>query len=133
MGIECLYPEERNATVKPTPPTASRLELLQGTLDLIVLQALRWGPQHGYALSQRVRLASGDRLQVDAGSLYPALHRLKRQKLVASEWATAVSGQRVKVYTLTTAGRVRLEDARSRWQEFAETMEWLLRDPTPQE
>src|SRR5437016_11021323 len=79
----------------------SRLELLQGTLDLLILQTLLWGPQHGYGLSQSIRTASGEILKVDTGSLYPALHRLERQGWVKSEWKMSDNNQRVKEYRLT--------------------------------
>ncbi|HEX8149862.1 MAG TPA: PadR family transcriptional regulator, partial [Pyrinomonadaceae bacterium] len=78
-----------------------RIELLQGTLDLLVLQTLQWGPQHGYGISQAIRNNSGDVLRVDTGSLYPALHRLERQGWVSSEWKVSDNNQSVKVYRLT--------------------------------
>ncbi|HEX8149818.1 MAG TPA: PadR family transcriptional regulator, partial [Pyrinomonadaceae bacterium] len=78
-----------------------RIELLQGTLDLLVLQTLQWGPQHGYGISQAIRANSGDVLRVDTGSLYPALHRLERQGWVSSEWKVSDNNQSVKVYRLT--------------------------------
>ena len=86
----------------------NRIELLQGTLDLLILQTLRWGPQHGYGISQAIRLNSGDILQVDTGSLYPALHRLERQKWIAADWKVSENKQRVRVYRLTAAGKKRL-------------------------
>src|SRR5918996_1819364 len=86
----------------------NRIELLQGTLDLLILQTLQWGPQHGYGISQAIRANSMDAFQVDTGSLYPALHRLARQKLVAAAWKTSDNGQRTRVYTLTTKGREQL-------------------------
>src|ERR1700685_1931190 len=86
----------------------NRIELLQGTLDLLILQTLRWGAQHGYGTALAIRANSGDILQVDTGSLYPALHRLERQKLVAAEWKLSENNQRVRVYRLTVAGAYRL-------------------------
>ena len=85
-------------------PTLSRLELLQGTLDFIILQTLRWGPRHGYGIGQMIRANSNNMLQVETGSLYPALHRLTKKKWVTSEWNTSENGQRVRIYTLTAAG-----------------------------
>jgi transcriptional regulator len=79
----------------------SRIELLQGTLDFIVLQTLRWGPRHGYGIAQMIRANSNDSLQVDTGSLYPALHRLERKKWIAADWDVSENRQRVRVYRLT--------------------------------
>ena len=79
----------------------NRIELLQGTLDMLILQTLQWGAQHGYGISQAIRAGSGDVLQVETGSLYPALHRLERQKWVESEWRKTESNQRAKYYRIT--------------------------------
>src|SRR5215471_5202553 len=86
----------------------NRIELLQGTLDLLILQTLQWGPRHGYGISQAIRTVSADALQVDTGSLYPALHRLERQKLIRAEWTVSDRNQRTRVYELTAAGRRQL-------------------------
>ncbi len=104
----------------------NRIELLQGTLDLIILQTLQWGPQHGYGISQAIRVNSGDILQADTGSLYPALHRLERQKWIASEWKVSENNQRVKVYRLTAAGRKQLLSELTRWQQLLHAMEGIL-------
>src|SRR5215212_12063091 len=96
----------------------NRIELLQGTLDLLVLQTLLWGPHHGYGISQAIRVNSGDVLRVDTGSLYPALHRLERQGWVNSEWKVSENNQRVKVYRLTPAGKKHLASERSRWEQL---------------
>src|SRR6266567_2882983 len=109
----------------------SRIELLQGTLDLIILQTLRWGPRHGYGLAQMIRANSQNALQVDTGSLYPALHRLKRQKLIEAEWETSENRQRVRVYRLTPAGRKRLAAERSRWEQLTQAIAGILTPPTP--
>lgn len=114
----------------PRAPKLSRIELLQGTLDLIILQSLRWGPRHGYGLVQHIRAVSRGVLQVDAGSLYPALHRLERQKLVKAAWETSERKQRVRVYKLTRAGQARLADQRSRWEQFSEAVAELFVPPT---
>src|SRR2546428_9983945 len=90
------------------------LELLQGTLDLLILQTLQWGPQHGYGISQALRSHSADILQVDTGSLYPALHRLERQRWIRAEWKLSDRNQRARVYQLTAAGRKQPLAARSR-------------------
>ena len=112
----------------------SRLELLQGTLDLLVLQTLRWGPQHGYAIAQSIRANSNERLQVDAGSLYPALHRLERQRAIAADWTVSENRQRVRTYRLTAGGRKQLLSQRSRWHEFAEAIGEVLarHEPEPE-
>jgi transcriptional regulator len=107
-------------------PYKNPIELLQGTLDLLVLQTLSWGPQHGYGIAQAIRAGSGETLQVDTGSLYPALHRLEREGAVASEWKVSENKQRVKVYRLTTAGRKKLTQERSRWERLLEAMAGVL-------
>jgi transcriptional regulator len=107
-------------------PYKDPIELLQGTLDLLVLQTLTWGPRHGYGITQAIRAGSRDALQVDTGSLYPALHRLEREGAVASEWKVSENRQRVKVYRLTTPGRRRLASERSRWERILEAMAGVL-------
>jgi transcriptional regulator len=104
----------------------NRIELLQGTLDLIILQTLQWGRQHGYGISQTIRLGSGDILQVDTGSLYPALHRLERQGWIKSEWRVSDNNQRVKTYDLTAAGRKQLASERTRWTRLSGAIEGLI-------
>jgi PadR family transcriptional regulator, regulatory protein PadR len=108
----------------------NRIELLQGTLDLLILQTLQWGPSHGYGISQAMRAQSGEVLQVDTGSLYPALHRLERQGWIASTWTTSENNQRVKVYRLTAAGRKQLAAERSRWDRLSEAIGRIL-NPAP--
>jgi PadR family transcriptional regulator len=110
----------------------NRIELLQGTLDLLVLQTLRWGPQHGYGIALAIRASSGDVLQVDTGSLYPALHRLERQKLIAAEWKISENKQRVRVYRLSAAGKKKLAAERSRWARISEAITGIL-NPAAQE
>jgi len=107
-------------------PYKDPIELLQGTLDLLVLQTLTWGPQHGYGITAAIKAGSSHALQVDTGSLYPALHRLERDGSVASEWKTSENKQRIKVYRLTAAGRRRLTEERSRWQRLLEAMSGVL-------
>ena len=109
----------------------SRIELLQGTLDLIILQTLRWGPRHGYGISQLIRAGSKDVLQVDTGSLYPALHRLERRKLIVAEWQTSDNNQRVRVYCLTDRGRKQLAAERSKWAQISEAIAGLMK-PLPE-
>jgi PadR family transcriptional regulator, regulatory protein PadR len=104
----------------------NRIELLQGTLDMLILQTLQWGPQHGYGISQAIRTNSNETLQVDTGSLYPALHRLERQKWIKSDWTVSENNQRVKVYRLTAAGKKHLAAERSRWTQLTEAVEGIL-------
>jgi PadR family transcriptional regulator, regulatory protein PadR len=114
-------------------PYQQRIDLLQGTLDLLILQTLRWGAQHGYGLSQHIRRNSGERLHVDTGSLYPALHRLEKQGWVAAEWQISPNNQRIKVYSLTADGRQQLAVERSRWEELSAAIGGILNPPQPGE
>ena len=104
-----------------------RVDLLQGTLDLIVLQTLRWGPQHGYGISQAINAASHAAFKVETGSLYPALHRLEQRGWVAAEWKLSENKQRTKVYKLTPAGRKQLVNEQSRWAQFVDAMAALMK------
>jgi transcriptional regulator len=104
----------------------NRIELLQGTLDLLILQTLQWGPQHGYGIAQAIRAGSSDVLQVDTGSLYPALHRLERQRWIAATWKVSANKQRTRVYRLTPAGRRQLASERSRWEMLVDAMAGVL-------
>jgi len=103
-------------------PYRNRIELLQGTLDLLILQTLQWGPQHGYAISQAIRANSGDTLYVDTGSLYPALHRLERKGWIAAKWEVSEHRQRTKSYRLTATGKKQLLTEHSRWFRMVEAM-----------
>ncbi len=91
------------AMAKP-PAYQNRIELLQGTLDMLVLQTLQWGPRHGYGITQAIRAQSGEALCVETGSLYPALHRMERGGLIAASWKQSESNQRVREYRLTAQG-----------------------------
>jgi PadR family transcriptional regulator, regulatory protein PadR len=96
----------------------NRVELLQGTLDMLILRTLQWGPQHGYGMVQALRVNSGEVLQVETGSLYPALHRLERQGWVRSEWKQSESNQRAKYYRITAAGKKQLTTDRTLWEQM---------------
>ena len=104
----------------------SRIDLLQGTLDLIVLQTLRWGTQHGYGISHAINANSQDAFKVETGSLYPALHRLEKQGWIASEWKVSEKGQRAKYYKLTAAGRRQLVSEQSRWARLVDAMRSIM-------
>lgn len=105
----------------------NRQDLLQGTLDLLVLQTLAWGPQHGLGISQAIRARSDEVLRVETGSLYPALHRLERAKWLASAWKRTDKGQRAKYYRLTAAGRRQLAAEVSRWNDVSAAIGRILR------
>jgi PadR family transcriptional regulator PadR len=102
-------------------------ELLQGTLDLLILRTLTREPMHGWAVSHRIQEISRDALRVNQGSLYPALHRLEDEGLVRSEWGISELGRRAKFYELTAAGRKQLARETATWQRFAEAVQLVLR------
>jgi PadR family transcriptional regulator PadR len=104
----------------------NRIELLQGTLDMLVLQTLRWGAQHGYGISQAIRVGSNEVLRVETGSLYPALHRLEKRRWIKSEWKTSENNQRAKYYRLTSAGKKHLASEQSRWSQLVGAMAALM-------
>jgi transcriptional regulator len=92
-----------------------KAELLQGTLDMLIMQTLQWGPEHGHGIGLAIHSKSGELLAIEAGSLYPALHRLERQGLISSEWGMSANKQRAKYYRLTAAGKKRLVAEESKW------------------
>ena len=104
----------------------SRIELLQGTLDMLILQTLRLGPQHGYGVAQAIRSGSGEVLQAETGSLYPALHRLEKQGWIKSEWKSSEHHQRAKYYQLTKAGQKQLVSEHSRWKQLSAAIVRLM-------
>src|SRR3989442_12685447 len=110
----------------------SRVELLQGTLDLLVLRTLLAGPAHGQAIAKHVQRTSEDLLQVEAGSLYPALHRLEAKGWIAPSWELSNKGKRARFYRLTPVGRRQLAAAQSKWDTFSRAMALIL-NPVDQE
>jgi PadR family transcriptional regulator, regulatory protein PadR len=109
-----------------------RLELLQGTLDLLILRTLRWGPNHGHGIATFILQTSGDRLKIEHGSLYPALQRLLQEGWIQAEWGVSSSGRRARFYRLTAAGRKQLTREQSKWRQFAEAVGLIL-GPAPSE
>jgi transcriptional regulator len=108
-------------------PRQSRLDLLQGTLDLLILRTLQGGEMHGWAISERIQQVSGDVLQVNQGSLYPALHRLEHQALIAAEWGVSELGRRARFYKLTSRGRKQLARETESWDRLASAIGRVLR------
>ena len=96
--------------------TRQKPDLLQGTLDLLILRALQWGPQHGHGIGQAIRANSGELLNVETGSLYPALHRLEDQGWISSDWKISDNNQRAKYYRLTATGKKQLSAEQSKWK-----------------
>lgn len=105
----------------------NRIELLQGTLDMLILQTLVWGPQHGYGISQTIRAGSGEVLHVETGSLYPALHRLEKRGWLKSSWKQSENRQRAKFYSLTVSGREHLAQEEDRWNRMSSAIAGLMR------
>jgi transcriptional regulator len=103
-----------------------KTDLLQGTLDLLVLKTLQSGPTHGWDISQRIQQVSEDVLTVNQGSLYPALHRLEARRLIASEWGASENNRRAKYYKLTAAGRKHLQAETEMWERFAGAITRIL-------
>ena len=106
----------------------SRVDLLQGTLDLLILRTLSAGAQHGHAIAKHIQRTSEELLQVETGSLYPALHRLEARGWIAAAWSLSDKGKRARFYRLTPAGRRQLLSERSKWQAFARAIGLIL-DP----
>jgi PadR family transcriptional regulator, regulatory protein PadR len=114
----------------PKPADDRRLELLQGTLDMLILRTLQWGRQHGHGIGQAIRAQSDDVLRVETGSLYPALHRLEKQGWLQSEWGVSEANQRAKYYRLTAAGKAQLLRERDRWSQLVNAIGRVL-NPAP--
>ena len=106
----------------PKDPEDRRLELLQGTLDMLILRTLQWGPRHGHGIGQAIRAQSDDLLRVETGSLYPALHRLQKQGWLRAEWGVSEANQHAKYYTLTAAGKAQLLREQDRWSQLVDAI-----------
>ncbi len=105
----------------------ARTDLLHGTLDMLILRTLQWGPQHGYAIGQTIHAQSSDVLQVEAGSLYPALQRLAKKGWVTSKWGQTGANQRAKFYSITPAGKKQLLREESRWAELVNAIARVMK------
>jgi PadR family transcriptional regulator, regulatory protein PadR len=109
-----------------------QVELLQGTLDMLILKAVSLGPLHGYGVLLRIQQISKDRLEIQQGSLYPALYRLENQGLIASEWGESENKRKAKYYRLTAAGRRKLQTEAEKWNRMADVIAGILQS-TPEE
>ena len=109
--------------------TNSRFDLPQGTLDLLILRVVALGPVHGYAIAQRIQQISKEALQVQQGSLYPALHRLENKRFLAAAWGPTETGREAKFYKLTSAGRAKLKSETESWARLTEVVGLILRHP----
>jgi|SRR5262245_15800102 len=114
------------------PPEDRRLELLQGTLDMLILRTLQWGPRHGHGIGQAIRTQSDDLLKVETGSLYPALHRLVKRGWLKAEWGISEANQRARYYRLTALGKAQLLRERDKWAQLVRAIGLVL-DPAPKE
>jgi PadR family transcriptional regulator, regulatory protein PadR len=102
------------------------LELLQGTLDVLILKSLSWGPRHGYAVADSIRERSNEALRIEEGALYPALHRLEKRGLLEAEWGVSENNRRAKFYTLTPRGRAQLKSETQQWVAYAAAVTRVL-------
>ena len=107
--------------------SSPKSDLLQGTLDMLVLKVVALGPIHGYAIAQRLQQMSSSVLQVQQGSLYPALHRLEKRRWLKAEWAATETGREARFYTLTRLGRQQLEEQRESWERLSAAISGILR------
>jgi len=120
-----LYTSNVDVLTLPDMPKPT-LDLLQGTLDLLILKTLSWGPAHGYAVARWIEQLTGEELQVGEGSLYPALHRLEERGWIESEWRLSEHNRRAKFYRLTTAGRQQLRAEAASWGRFVSAVGKVL-------
>lgn len=110
--------------------TDSNTDVLRGTLDLVILKALTWGPRHGYDVARWIQLATGDVLRVGEGSLYPALHRLEERGWIEASWGVSENNRRAKFYELTAEGRAQLTEEAARWTRYARAIFTALEAPS---
>jgi PadR family transcriptional regulator len=110
-----------------------RLDLLQGTLDLLILRTLRWGPMHGHGIAKFIQQTSQDVFKIEHGSLYPALQRLLQEGWIKAEWGTSTNNRRARFYRLTATGRRHLSAEHSRWERITEAVGRILRPASPEE
>lgn len=103
------------------------VDLLQGTLDVLILKTLSWGPMHGYGITRSIQRITDDVLRIEEGSMYPALYRMENRSLVKAEWAVTENNRRAKYYKLTAAGRKRLAEESATWSLFSEAVARVLR------
>ena len=112
------------------PASDRRLDLLQGTLDMLILRTLQWGPQHVHGIGQAIRAQSEDLLRIETGSLYPALHRLMKRGWLKAEWGVSEANQRAKFYRLTVAGKAQLVREQDRWSQLVHAIGRVM-NPAP--
>jgi transcriptional regulator len=110
--------------------TAANVDLLQGTLDVLILKTLSWGPMHGYGVARWLQQITDDVLRIEEGSLYPSLHRMERRGWIASEWGLSENNRRAKYYTLTAEGRRQLRAESSTWSAFSQAVSKVLTTTT---
>jgi len=111
---------------------SDRLDLLQGTLDLLILRILRWGPQHGHGIATLIEQTSDGQLKIEGGSLYPALQRLLAEHWIEASWGTSANNRRARYYKLTAAGRRQLTSQESNWARLVRAMDSVARKPAPE-
>jgi len=114
-------------------PEDQRLELLQGTLDMLILRTLQWGPEHGHGIGLAIRQQSEELLKVETGSLYPALHRLVKRGWLKAEWGISDGNQRAKFYRLTPAGRAQLSREQQRWSQLVHAIGLIMQPASAHE
>jgi PadR family transcriptional regulator, regulatory protein PadR len=114
----------------PDTPDDRRLDLLQGTLDMLILRTLQWGPRHGHGIGQAIRAQSDDLLKVETGSLYPALHRLVKRGWLKAAWGVSEANQRAKYYQLTAAGKAQLVREQDRWSRLVHAIGRIMNPAT---
>jgi PadR family transcriptional regulator PadR len=106
--------------------STERLEIMQGTLDLIILRTLRWGPMHGHGIAKFIQQTSGDTFKIEHGSLYPALQRLLQERWICAAWGISTTNRKARFYRLTAAGRKQLSAEHSKWERFSQAVARIL-------